>query len=103
MTTGPDLRTVRVTPALVRAGLVGGLALASGIALTATSGWLIVRASERPIILTLMMAIVGVRAFGMARPALRYVERLLTHDAALNDLAQQRVRNLDDLERAHAV
>ena len=97
MTTGPDLRTVRVTPALVRAGLVGGLALASGIALTATSGWLIVRASERPIILTLMMAIVGVRAFGMARPALRYVERLLTHDAALNDLAQQRVRTYDAL------
>ncbi len=38
-----------------------------------------------------MAAIVGVRAFGMARPAFRYWERLRTHDAALADLAQRRV------------
>lgn len=86
----PDLRTVRPTRPLVLAGVVGGLALASGVALTATSGWLIVKASERPIILTLLAAIVAVRAFGMARPALRYWERLLTHDAALRDLAGRR-------------
>ena len=87
----PDLRTVRLTRQLVAAGVIGGLALASGVALTATSGWLIVKASERPVILTLMVAIVGVRAFGMARPAFRYWERLITHDAALRDLAQRRV------------
>ena len=89
---GPDLRTLRLTAPLVRAGLIGGLALASGVALTATSGWLIVKADERPIILTLLTAIVAVRAFGMARPALRYWERLVTHDAALADLQSRRVQ-----------
>ncbi len=73
------------------AGLIGGAATASGIALTATSGWLIVRASERPVILTLLAAIVAVRAFGMARPFFRYVERVRSHDAALDDLAHRRV------------
>ncbi len=87
----PDLRTVRLTRPLVGAGLLGGIALASGVALTATSGWLIVRASERPVIQTLLAAIVAVRAFGMARPAFRYWERLRTHDAALADLADRRV------------
>ena len=60
----------------VRGGLLGGIATASGMALTATSGWLIVRASEHPVILTLLTAIVAVRAFGMARPVFRYWERL---------------------------
>lgn len=75
---------------VVGAGVVGALALASGIALTATSGWLIVRASEEPQILLLLTAIVAVRTFGMARPVLRYAERLISHDAALADLAQRR-------------
>lgn len=72
------------------AGIWGGLALTSGVALTATSGWLIVRASERPVILTLLTAIVGVRAFGMARPFFRHLERLRSHDTALGDLATAR-------------
>jgi len=72
------------------AGLWGGLALTSGVALTATSGWLIVRAAERPVILTLLTAIVGVRAFGMARPFFRHIERLRSHDSALADLASAR-------------
>lgn len=80
----------RLTRPILLAGLVGGAATASGIALTATSGWLIVRASERPVILTLLTAIVAVRAFGMARPTFRYAERLRSHDAALADLAQRR-------------
>jgi thiol reductant ABC exporter CydC subunit len=60
------------------------------VALTATSGWLIVRASEQPVILTLLTAIVAVRTFGLARPVFRYWERLRSHDAALDDLAQRR-------------
>ena len=74
----------------VRGGLLGGIATASGMALTATSGWLIVRASEHPVILTLLTAIVAVRAFGMARPVFRYWERLTSHDAALAMLAERR-------------
>ena len=59
------------TPALVRSGLIGELATTSGVALTATSGWLIVQASTMPAILTLLVAIVCVRTFGIARPVLR--------------------------------
>ena len=79
-----------MTRRTVLAGLLGGAATASGIALTATSGWLIVRASEQPVILTLLTAIVAVRAFGIARPFFRYLERLVSHDAALDDLAVRR-------------
>ena len=81
---------VRPTRATVLGGLLGGAATSAGIALTATSGWLIVRASERPVILTLLAAIVAVRAFGMARPFFRYLERIVSHDAALADLAERR-------------
>lgn len=78
------------TRATVVGGLLGGAATTSGIALTATSGWLIVRASEHPAILTLLAAIVAVRAFGMARPFFRYLERVVSHAAALDDLAHHR-------------
>ena len=91
------VRTVVVTPAVVRAGLLGGVASASGIALTATSGWLIVRAAQMPQILSLLVAIVAVRTFGMARPVFRYWERLVSHDAALADLADRRARLYADL------
>ncbi|MEO6511004.1 MAG: thiol reductant ABC exporter subunit CydD [Nocardioides sp.] len=77
--------------------LVGAAASASGVALTATAGWLIVQASTHPAVLTLLVAIVGVRSFGIARPALRYVERLQSHDAALRLLARRRVQVYDAL------
>lgn len=75
---------------LVVAGLLGGVATASGIALTTTSGWLIVRADQRPQIMLLLTAIVAVRTFGLARPVFRYWERLRSHDTALADLAEAR-------------
>ncbi|SDP57262.1 ATP-binding cassette, subfamily C, CydC [Pedococcus dokdonensis] len=81
-----------MSPRILAAGGLGGVALASGVALTATSGWLVVRAAERPVILTLLTAIVAVRTFGMARPVFRYWERLRSHDAALDDLATARTR-----------
>ncbi len=90
---GPGVRQTpqsHTSRAILGAGLLGGIATTSGIALTATSGWLIVRASQRPPILLLLTAIVAVRAFGMARPAFRYWERLRSHDAALADLADRR-------------
>lgn len=87
----------RLPPGIPGAAVLGGLATASGIALTSTSGWLIVAASHRPQILTLLAAIVAVRAFGMARPVLRYAERLRSHDAALALLARERVRTYDAL------
>jgi len=80
---------------LAASTLFGSLASASGVALTATAGWLIVKASEQPAVLTLLVAIVGVRAFGLARPVLRYAERLIGHDTALRLLAERRVRVYD--------
>ncbi|WP_193614236.1 thiol reductant ABC exporter subunit CydD [Nocardioides lijunqiniae] len=75
--------------------VLGSLASASGVALTATAGWLIVQASTRPPVLTLLVAVVGVRLFGLARPVLRYVERLRSHDTALRMLAERRVHVYD--------
>ena len=80
---------------LLGSTLLGALASASGVALTATAGWLIVQASYRPAVLTLLVAVVGVRTFGLARPALRYAERLRSHDVALRLLAERRVRVYD--------
>jgi thiol reductant ABC exporter CydC subunit len=75
---------------VLRGALLGGIATAAGMALTATSGWLIVRAAERPVILTLLTAIVAVRTFGIVRPVFRYWERVASHDAALASLAERR-------------
>ena len=44
-----------------------------------------------------MAAIVGVRAFGLARPVFRYLERLVSHDAALRMLAEHRAQVYDAL------
>ncbi|WP_446685439.1 thiol reductant ABC exporter subunit CydD [Kibdelosporangium aridum] len=82
---------VRITRRELLGALIGALALASGVALTAVSAWLIARAAEQPPILTLTVAIVGVRTFGLARAGLRYLERLVTHDAAFRRAAELRV------------
>jgi ATP-binding cassette, subfamily C, bacterial CydC len=63
-----------------------------GMGLMATAGYLISRAAERPAILSLTVAIVGVRFFGLARPVARYLERLASHDLALRVLGRVRVR-----------
>jgi ATP-binding cassette subfamily C protein CydCD len=56
-----------------------------------------VQASTQPAVLTLLVAIVGVRTFGLARPVLRYAERLRSHDTALRLLARRRVEVYDAL------
>ncbi|MGW4482778.1 thiol reductant ABC exporter subunit CydC [Amycolatopsis sp. NPDC004368] len=84
---------------LVAGAVLGAVALLAGVALTATSGWLIAKASLQPPILTLTVAVVGVRAFGLGRAALRYAERLVTHDAAFRIAGRLRVRLWDALVR----
>jgi thiol reductant ABC exporter CydC subunit len=71
---------------------LGALTVAFGAGLMGTAGYLISRAAERPAILSLTVAIVGVRFFGLARPVTRYLERLASHDLALRVLARVRVR-----------
>ncbi|MFI1583173.1 thiol reductant ABC exporter subunit CydD [Embleya sp. NPDC020630] len=84
---------------LALAVLCGALALGSSVGLMATSAWLISRASEHPPVLTLMVAVTGVRAFGVSRAVFRYAERLIGHDAAFRILARLRVRVYERLER----
>ncbi|MYS79866.1 thiol reductant ABC exporter subunit CydD [Embleya scabrispora] len=84
---------------LALAVLCGALALGSSVGLMATSAWLISRASQHPPVLTLMVAVTGVRAFGVSRAVFRYAERLIGHDAAFRILARLRVRVYERLER----
>lgn len=81
---GWSLRATRGQRArLALAAALGAAALGCGVALTATSAWLISAAALQPPVLTLMVAIVAVRAFGLGKGVLRYAERLVSHDAAL--------------------
>ncbi|MER7277263.1 thiol reductant ABC exporter subunit CydC [Dactylosporangium sp. NPDC000244] len=80
--------------------LVAGVAAAAcAVGLMATSAWLISRAALHPPVLHLMVAIVAVRAFGIGRGVLRYVERVTGHDGALRVLGELRVRVFRRLER----
>jgi ATP-binding cassette, subfamily C, bacterial CydC len=94
--TQPLMNAARPGPGELRrlslsVALATGAALAA-IALLGTSGYLISRAAQRPPILGLMVAIVAVRAFGLARAVLRYSERLTSHDLALRQLSRLRQR-----------
>jgi thiol reductant ABC exporter CydC subunit len=105
-------KTPGAAAALWRVALIGRpvlgrmlLAVAAGVAaagaaigLTATSAWLISRAAERPPVLYLMVAVTGVRFFGVSRGVLRYAERLAGHDAAFRVLARLRSRAYVRLE-----
>ncbi|WP_347754315.1 thiol reductant ABC exporter subunit CydC [Agrococcus sp. ProA11] len=71
---------------------LASVAIAMGLALTAVSGWLIVRATLEEHIMVLMVAIVGVRAFGIFRSVGRYADRLVTHDAAFRVVDDLRLR-----------
>ena len=84
---------------LTLACLAATAALGCGVALTATSSWLIASAALHPPVLSLMVAIVAVRTFGLAKGILRYIERLLSHDVALRALTELRVRVWDRLVR----
>ena len=77
---------------------LGVLALGSSIGLIACAAWLISAASLHPHIVTLTVAIVGVRVFALGKAGLRYAERLVSHDAAFRMLAAVRTRFVAALE-----
>ena len=88
----------RLVPLLVpergRAVLAVSLQVATvgtGVALMGTSAWLLSKAALHPSIAALSVAVVGVRAFGVSRATLRYLERLVSHDVTLRLLARLRV------------
>jgi ATP-binding cassette, subfamily C, bacterial CydCD len=76
---------------LLAGAALGALALGSAIALTATAAWLIARASQHPSIVVLSVAVIAVRAFGLAKGTLRYAERLVTHDSVFRLATRLRV------------
>lgn len=79
--------------------LFGVLSTAAGAALTGVSAWLIVRASAQPPIMYLLVAIVGVRFFGLSRSVFAYAQRLWLHDAVLDALTRLRTRLWNGLAR----
>jgi ATP-binding cassette, subfamily C, bacterial CydC len=84
---------------LVFSVLAGASATGCGVALLATSGFLLARASEHPNILAISAAVVAVRAFSVGRGVSRYLERLTSHDVAFRVLADIRVAIYRRLER----
>ena len=64
----------------------------SGVALLASSAWLISRASQQPNVVYISVAVVGVRAFAVGRSAFRYAERISLHDSAFRMLTDLRPR-----------
>jgi thiol reductant ABC exporter CydC subunit len=74
------------------------MASLSGIGLMTTSGWLITRASLRPPVLSLAVAMAAVQAFALGRGVFRYVQRLSVHSVSLSALNNLRLKLFDDLE-----
>jgi ATP-binding cassette, subfamily C, bacterial CydC len=84
---------------LALAVAAGAAATACAVALLATSGFLLARASQHPSIVAITGAVVAVRAFSVGRGVFRYGERLGTHDVAFRVLADMRVSIYRRLER----
>jgi thiol reductant ABC exporter CydC subunit len=78
--------------------LFGATTVIFGAGLMGTAGYLISRAAEQPPILSLTLAVVMVRFFGIARPIVRYLERLASHDLAFRVLGNLRVRIFERIE-----
>ena len=74
----------------IAAVLLAFLTIAAGIALMATSGYLISRAALVTQIASISIAITCVRLFAIGRAGSRYLERLASHFAAFEILTQLR-------------
>jgi len=83
---------------MLLAAIAGFAATGSGIGLLMTSAYIIAKAALQPPMSDIQLGIVGVRFFGIARGALRYAERLISHDATFRILARLRLWFYDALE-----
>ncbi|GJF03712.1 thiol reductant ABC exporter subunit CydC [Pseudonocardia sp. D17] len=83
--------------------LAGAVATASGAGLLSLAAWLIATAATHPPVTALSVAVVLTRALGVTRGLTRYLERLVTHDAALRTLADVRVRVYERLARTEPI
>lgn len=71
--------------------LLGILTIGSGLGLMTLSAYLISKAALHPAFVTLAVAIIGVRVFGVIRGILRYLERIVSHETTFRLLTQLRV------------
>ncbi len=78
--------------------LLGALTIGANVSLMGTSAWLISTAALHPSIAELQVAIVGVRFFGISRAALRYAERLISHNVTFRLLSRLRTWFYERLE-----
>ncbi len=72
--------------------------IVAGIGLMSTSGYLISRSAQRPMIVDLFMVTAAVRFFGISRAVVRYFERVVAHDLTFRVLLKIRTafyRQLD--------
>jgi ATP-binding cassette subfamily C protein CydC len=76
---------------MMGAALLGAGTILANVGLLATSAVLIAEAALQPLLFDLMLLIVGVRFFGIARAVLRYAERYTTHDVTFRILKKIRV------------
>ena len=77
------------------------LTLVASLTLTVVSAWLIMRAWQMPPVLELTVAVTAVRALGISRAVLRYLDRLVGHDLALRAVSRARVRIYSGLAGLH--
>lgn len=83
---------------MLLAAAAGFAATGSGIGLLMTSAYIIAKAALQPPLSTIQLGIVGVRFFGIARGALRYAERLVSHNTTFRILARLRLWFYDSIE-----
>jgi ATP-binding cassette, subfamily C, bacterial CydC len=72
----------------------------TAIGLMSSSGYLISRAAQRPMLVDLFMITAAVRFFGISRAVVRYFERVVSHDLTFSILSNMRsllYRQLDSL------
>ncbi|ANI93747.1 thiol reductant ABC exporter subunit CydC [Dietzia timorensis] len=86
-----DITGVRAR-SLVPPVAAASLTLIASLTLTVVSAWLIMRAWQMPPVLELTVAVTAVRALGISRAVLRYLDRLVGHDVALRAVSRTRVR-----------
>lgn len=85
---------------LIIAIFLGIMTYVAGAGLMFTSGYLISKAATKPEnILLIYVPIVLTRAFGIARPTFRYLERLVSHNWVLKMTSKLRQRLYDSLEQ----
>jgi ABC-type transport system involved in cytochrome bd biosynthesis fused ATPase/permease subunit len=83
--------------------LLATATILTGIGLMSSSGYLISRAAQRPLLVDLFMVTAAVRFFGISRAVVRYFERVVSHDLTfriLSDMRSLLYRKLDSLSLA---